>query len=54
LQSVNVAKYLSLLERTGFDPLAAEEFALGSAAARARHRAALAVETRWRSWRGTY
>lgn len=54
LQSVNVSKYLSLLEKTGFDPLAAEEVALGSSASRARHRAALAVETRWRSWRGTF
>lgn len=54
LQSVSVSRYLSLLEKTGFDPLAAEDVALGSAAARARHRAALAVETRWRSWRGTY
>ena len=54
LQSVSVSRYLSLLEKAGFDPLAAEDVALGSAAARARHRAALAVETRWRSWRGTY
>lgn len=54
LQAVNVSKYLSLLEKSGFDPLSVEDVALGSAAARARHRAALAVETRWRSWRGTY
>lgn len=54
LQTVNVSKYLTLLEKCGFDPLAAEEVVLGSAAARARHRAMLALETRWRSWRGTY
>ena len=56
LQAVGVSRYLSLLEKAGFDPLTAEEELLGagSSATASRHRAALAVETRWRGWRGTF
>lgn len=54
LQSVGVERYLLLLERCGFDPLTADEVALGTQAARARYRAGLAVRTKWCSWRGTY
>ena len=64
LQSVSVARHLALLEENDFDPLAAEaavsssssagEAGSAAAAAAARHRAALAVETRWRRWRGTF